>query len=85
MESTNQGLQKALKGNTSKLEDDKWEEECSCECKCNLSVFGKECSCECAESVIIQGTLGKSRRVISGKGHLKSVVAEGAIPQFAHG
>jgi len=30
-------------------------------------------------------TVGKARRVISGKGHLKSVVAEGAIPQFAHG
>ncbi|PNY01765.1 hypothetical protein L195_g025066, partial [Trifolium pratense] len=28
------------------------------------------------ESVIRQGTLGKARTVISGKGHLKSVVAE---------
>ena len=54
-------------------------------CKCNSSVFGKEYSCECAESVISQGTLGKARRVILGKRHLKSVVVEGAIPQFAHG
>ena len=54
-------------------------------CKCNSYVFVIECSCECAESIISQMTVGKARRVISGKGHLKSVVAEGAIPQFAHG
>src|ERR1044072_4134383 len=54
-------------------------------CKCNSSIFGKESSCQCAKFVINQGTLGEARRVVLGKEHLKSVVAKGEPPQFAHG
>jgi len=67
------------------MEADKWEELDLRAASAIRLCLAKECSCECVEYVICQGTLEKARRVILDKGHLKSVVVEGAISQFAHG